>query len=76
MLGKALAASRKDVIIATKAGFRTGSPVTQAGLSKSHILYSCEQSLRRLNTDYIDLYILHKEDPFTPLEEPLAALRR
>ena len=74
MLGKTLAACRKDVVIATKVGFRTGAPVTQAGLSKRHILYSCEQSLRRLNTDYIDLYILHKEDPFTPLEETLAAL--
>lgn len=74
MLGRTLAACRKNVVIATKVGFRTGEPVTQAGLSKRHILYSCEQSLKRLNTDYIDLYILHKEDPFTPLEETLAAL--
>lgn len=74
MLGKALAKRRQDVVIATKVGFRTGSPVTQAGLSKRHILFSCEQSLKRLNTDYIDLYILHKEDPYTPLEETLSAL--
>jgi aryl-alcohol dehydrogenase-like predicted oxidoreductase len=74
MLGKLLAPHRKDVIISTKVGFRTGSPVTQAGLSKRHLLFSCEQSLKRLNTDYIDLYILHKEDPFTPLEETLEAL--
>ena len=74
MLGKTLATQRKDVVIATKVGFRTGEPVTQAGLSKRHILFSCEQSLKRLNTDYIDLYILHKEDPFTPLEETLSAL--
>ncbi|AEV97477.1 aldo/keto reductase [Niastella koreensis GR20-10] len=74
MLGKLLAPHRQNVIITTKAGFRTGSPVTQAGLSKKHILFSCEQSLKRLNTDYIDLYLLHKEDPFTPLEETLAAL--
>jgi aryl-alcohol dehydrogenase-like predicted oxidoreductase len=74
MLGKALAKRRQDVVIATKVGFRTGGPVTQAGLSKRHILFSCEQSLKRLNTDYIDLYILHKEDPYTPLEETLAAL--
>lgn len=74
MLGKLLAPHRHEVIISTKAGFRTGNPVTQAGLSKKHILFSCEQSLKRLNTDYIDLYILHKEDPFTPLEETLAAL--
>lgn len=74
MLGKLLAPHRQDVIIATKVGFRTGNAVTQAGLSKRHILYSCEQSLKRLNTDYIDLYILHKEDPYTPLEETLEAL--
>jgi aryl-alcohol dehydrogenase-like predicted oxidoreductase len=74
MLGKILKPRRNDVIIATKVGFRTGEPVTQAGLSKRHILFSCEASLRRLNTDYIDLYILHKEDPFTPLEETLSAL--
>ncbi|WP_118976332.1 aldo/keto reductase [Taibaiella koreensis] len=74
MLGKILAPRRHDVIIATKVGFRTGQPVTQAGLSRRHIVYSCDQSLRRLGTDYIDLYILHKEDPWTPLEESLLAL--
>jgi aryl-alcohol dehydrogenase-like predicted oxidoreductase len=74
MLGKILKPRRNDVVIATKVGFRTGDPVTQAGLSKRHILFSCEQSLKRLGTDYIDLYILHKEDPFTPLEESLEAL--
>jgi len=74
MLGKALAKCRQDVVIATKVGFRTGEPVTQAGLSRRHILFSCEQSLKRLNTDYIDLYIVHKEDPYTPLEETLETL--
>jgi aryl-alcohol dehydrogenase-like predicted oxidoreductase len=74
MLGKLLAPHRNDVIISTKVGFRTGTPVTQAGLSKKHIVSACEQSLKRLGTDYIDLYILHKEDPFTPLEETLEAL--
>jgi aryl-alcohol dehydrogenase-like predicted oxidoreductase len=74
MLGKALAKRRQEVVIATKVGFRTGEPVTQAGLSRRHILYSCEQSLQRLNTDYIDLYIVHKEDPYTPLEETLETL--
>jgi aryl-alcohol dehydrogenase-like predicted oxidoreductase len=62
------------MVIATKVGFRSGGLLTQAGLSRRHILASCEQSLRRLNTDYIDLYIVHKEDPFTPLEETLEAL--
>lgn len=74
MLGKLLAHRRQDVIIATKVGFRTGEPITQAGLTKKHILDSCHRSLQRLNTDYIDLYILHKEDPYTPLEETLEAL--
>lgn len=74
MLGKTLAKRRQDVVIATKVGFRSGEPVTQAGLSRRHILFSCEQSLKRLNTDYIDLYIVHKEDPYTPLEETLETL--
>jgi aryl-alcohol dehydrogenase-like predicted oxidoreductase len=74
ILGEALGERRKDVVIATKVGFRTGGPITQAGLSRRHILASCDQSLKRLNTDYIDLYIVHKEDQFTPLEETLEAL--
>jgi len=74
ILGKVLGKRRQDVVVATKVGFRSGKPVTQAGLSKRHILFSCEQSLKRLNTDYIDLYIMHKEDPFTPLEESLEAM--
>lgn len=73
ILGQALASQRSNVVIATKVGFRSGEPLTQAGLSRRHILFSCEQSLKRLNTDYIDLYILHKEDPYTPLEETLEA---
>jgi aryl-alcohol dehydrogenase-like predicted oxidoreductase len=74
MLGQLLGRRRQDLVIATKVGFRTGEPVTQAGLSRHHILASCEASLKRLNTDYIDLYIVHKEDPLTPLEETLEAL--
>lgn len=74
ILGKILDKRRQDVVIATKVGFRTGTPVTQAGLSRRHILFSCERSLKRLNTDYIDLYLVHKEDPYTPLEETLEAL--
>jgi aryl-alcohol dehydrogenase-like predicted oxidoreductase len=74
MLGEALGARRQNLVIATKVGFRSGELITQAGLSRRHIIASCEQSLKRLNTDYIDLYIVHKEDPFTPLEETLEAL--
>jgi len=74
MLGKILAPMRGDLVIATKVAFRTSSAVTQAGLSRKHILSACTASLRRLNTDYIDLYIVHTEDPYTPLEETLSAL--
>jgi aryl-alcohol dehydrogenase-like predicted oxidoreductase len=59
ILGEALGNHRKDVVIATKVGFRTGTPLTQAGLSRRQILASCDASLVRLRTDYIDLYIVH-----------------
>lgn len=74
LLGAALKPHRDRVIIATKVGFRTGSALTQSGLSRRHILWSVDQSLRRLGTDWIDVYIAHREDPFTPLEETLEAL--
>ncbi|MGH7106808.1 MAG: aldo/keto reductase, partial [Acetobacteraceae bacterium] len=48
--------------------------LTRAGLSRRHILWSVDQSLKRLGTDWIDVYIAHREDPHTPLEETLAAL--
>ena len=74
MLGKDLGSKRKDVIVATKVGFRTGPAMSEAGLSRSNILSACDASLRRLGTDYIDLYIVHREDGFTPLEETVTAL--
>ncbi len=74
MLGELLRERRNDVVIATKVGFRSGEPITQAGLSHRHILQSCEASLKRLQTDYIDLYVVHKEDLFTTLHETLEAL--
>jgi aryl-alcohol dehydrogenase-like predicted oxidoreductase len=74
MLGQVLRERRHDVVISTKVGFRSGEPITQAGLSRRHILASCDVSLKRLQTDYIDLYIVHKEDPCTPLHETLEAL--
>lgn len=73
-LGKFLGARRKDVVVATKVGFRAGEPITQAGLSRRHILEACESSLKKLGTDWIDLYIVHKLDLFTPVEETLDAL--
>ncbi len=62
---------RDRVIIATKVGFRTGEVLTDTGLSSRHIIASVQASLKRLGTDYIDLYQLH---PLTPLEETLQAL--
>ena len=74
MLGKALKSKRDDVIIATKCGFRSGDAVTASGLSYRYVLKSVEASLRRLDTEYIDLFLVHIPDPFTPLEETARAL--
>jgi aryl-alcohol dehydrogenase-like predicted oxidoreductase len=74
MLGELLGTRRLETVIATKVGFRAGEPITHSGLSRRHIMASCEASLKRLNTDYIDLYIAHREDSYTPLEETLEAL--
>ena len=73
-LGKFLGPRRKDVVVATKVGFRAGEPITQAGLSRRHIFEACDSSLKKLSTDWIDLYIVHKVDAFTPVEETLDAL--
>lgn len=74
LLGQALKSRRNDVVIATKVGFRSGTPLTQSGLSRRHILWSIDESLKRLQTDWVDVYIAHREDPHTPLEETLATL--
>lgn len=73
VLGKALGARRKDVVIATKGFNRLGSGVNKSGTSRAHILEACEASLRRLGTDYIDLYQVHSFDSLTPPEETLRA---
>jgi aryl-alcohol dehydrogenase-like predicted oxidoreductase len=73
VLGQALGTSRKEVVIATKVFFRIESGNNKNGLSRTHILNSCEASLRRLGTDYIDLYQAHNFDSLTPLEETLRA---
>lgn len=73
-LGKFLGPRRKDVVVATKVGFRAGDPITQAGLSRRHIFEACDSSLKKIGTDWIDLYIVHKVDAFTPVEETLEAL--
>jgi aryl-alcohol dehydrogenase-like predicted oxidoreductase len=74
MLGKALGNRRKDVVISTKVGGRINENILNAGLSRRHILDSAEDSLRRLGTDYIDVYLVHRMDPYTPIEETLEAL--
>src|SRR3954470_18307758 len=74
ILGKALGSARDDVLIATKARMPMGEGPNDAGLSRHHIMRSAEASLRRLGTDYIDLYQVHEWDGQTPLEETLTAL--
>ena len=74
MLGKALGNRRKDIILATKVRGRTGKGPNDVGLSRHHIMENCNASLKRLGTDYIDLYQLHSFDPYTPQEETLRAL--
>jgi len=74
ILGKALGSRRKDVILATKVRGRVGPGPNDVGLSRKHLLDSCDASLRRLGTDWIDLYQVHSFDPHTPLEETLGAL--
>ncbi|MEO8097340.1 MAG: aldo/keto reductase [Acidobacteriota bacterium] len=74
MLGKALGSKRKDVVISTKVGFRTAPSLLHQGLSRHNILAECDASLRRLGTDYIDIYLVHRVDVNTPVEETVAAL--
>jgi len=73
-LGKALGGRRHDVVLATKVRGRTGQGPNQVGLSRLHIIEAVEASLRRLGTDYIDLYQIHRIDPLTTIEDTLRAL--
>ena len=73
-LGKAVAGRRERMLIATKARMPVGEGPNDAGLSRHHIIRQCEESLRRLGTDYIDLYQVHEWDGLTPLEETLEAM--
>jgi aryl-alcohol dehydrogenase-like predicted oxidoreductase len=72
--GRAIKGVREDVVLATKVRFPMGDGPNDVGLSRKHIMKGCEDSLRRLGTDYIDLYQVHMWDAATPLEETLSAL--
>jgi aryl-alcohol dehydrogenase-like predicted oxidoreductase len=74
ILGKAIAGRRDKVLISTKATFRMGNGPNDLGSSRYHLIQACEASLRRLGTDYIDIYHLHGFDALTPVEEVLSTL--
>lgn len=75
ILGKAIEGRRDNLLISTKANFRMGdTDPNNVGSSRYHIIRACEASLRRLNTDWIDIYTMHGFDALTPVEEVLSAL--
>jgi aryl-alcohol dehydrogenase-like predicted oxidoreductase len=74
ILGKALGKRRNEVLISTKATFPMGTGPNDLGSSRYHLIKACEASLRRLKTDYIDIYHMHGFDATTPVEEVLSAL--
>jgi aryl-alcohol dehydrogenase-like predicted oxidoreductase len=74
ILGKAIAGRRREVLISTKGTFPMGTGPNDVGSSRFHLLRACEDSLRRLGTDYIDIYHLHGFDALTPIEETLKTL--
>src|SRR5690349_18278902 len=74
ILGEAIGKDRDEILIATKVRMPMGDGPNDAGLSRHHIIRAAEASLRRLKTDYIDLYQVHEWDGQTPLEETLSAL--
>ena len=74
VLGQAIAGRRQQVLVSTKGTFRTGPGPNDIGSSRHRIIAACEASLRRLGTDYIDLYQMHGFDAVTPIEETVRAL--
>jgi aryl-alcohol dehydrogenase-like predicted oxidoreductase len=73
ILGRALAGRRDGVVLATKVGNAMSDDPLERGLSRRWVTQSCEASLRRLRTDHIDLYQMHRPDPDTPIDETLQA---
>jgi aryl-alcohol dehydrogenase-like predicted oxidoreductase len=74
ILGRLIAGSRQDLVITSKVYFPVGSDINARGASRRHILASCHASLKRLNTDYLDVFFIHHFDDQTPLIETLRAL--
>jgi aryl-alcohol dehydrogenase-like predicted oxidoreductase len=74
MLGKALGNRRHEIVLASKFGMAMGDGPYKIGGSRRYIMAACEASLKRLGTDYLDLYQIHQPDPLTPEEETLSAL--
>ena len=74
ILGAAIAGRRSRIILATKATFPIGPAPNDVGSSRHSLIRACEASLRRLDTDYVDLYYMHGVDQYTPVEETLRAL--
>ncbi|TPW12173.1 MAG: aldo/keto reductase [Acidimicrobiaceae bacterium] len=73
ILGEALRGHRDTVVLATKVGNPMGGDPARSGLSRRWIVRACEDSLRRLQVEHIDLYQMHRPDPDTPIDETLAA---
>lgn len=74
IIGKWLRGRRHDFVLATKCRMQMGAGPNDVGLSRKHVLAAIDESLRRLGTDYVDLYQVHAPDPETPIEETLRAL--
>jgi aryl-alcohol dehydrogenase-like predicted oxidoreductase len=72
ILEKAIGARRSKVLISSKASFRNGPAPNDVGSSRTHLISACEETLRRLGTDHIDLWQMHCFDSFTPIDETCA----
>lgn len=73
-IGRAIEGKRDQYVIATKAAMKVGDGPNESGASRKHLFAEVEKSLKRLRTDYVDLYQIHRPDPNTPIEETLQAL--